>query len=121
MIKMYNGTLNMYFPCEVRNDAVSRFRNRWENMRKRQRRFVERHNLPKTNLIDRIDYRNQVESFLAQFHHNYLCKFHTGGTPYATRGIQKAYHGLREDMLFSKNTNAIVSTFSISFLSLKTR
>ena len=109
------GFLNFYFPCEVTTKALYRARKRSEQCRKYQRRFVEKTGVPGTDMLDLQDYRDAPEDFLTNFIRQNLptCEF-LRKSPYATDDIRRSYHGLREDMLFSKNLSVIVSNFDMS-------
>lgn len=113
-----NGTLNVYFPCEVNVGDVSKTRRRWNARRLRQQGYVKRHNLPSTELYDNVIFREELECILQQFWNKHFYNSDSTHSPFATEGIKKSYHGLREDSLFSKNVSAQISPIQLAFHNL---
>lgn len=110
-----NGTINVYFPCEVNVGDISKTRRRWNACRQRQQGYVKRYNLPSTELYDNVIFRDELECILLQFWNKYFYKSDSTYSPFATEGVKKSYYGLREDSLFSKNVSAQISPIQLTF------
>lgn len=113
-----NGTLNVYFPCEVNADDISKTKRRWNARRQRQQAYVKRHKLPSTELYDNAIFREELECILEQFWNKHFDNSDSTYSPFATEGIKKSYYGMREDSLFSKNVSAQISPIHLAFQNL---
>lgn len=118
---LYNGTLNVYFPCELKNSQeIKRARNMWKDIAQCHRRRTRRQRLPNTNQMDILAFRTQKENILKAY--QAFWAMHLGVTLpndnvgcYATQDIANEYRHPREDNLFVKNVSLPISTFEVKY------
>lgn len=118
---LYNGTLNVYFPCELKNSQeIKRARNMWKDIAQCHRRGTRSQRLPNTNQMDILAFRKQKEDILKAY--RAFLAMHLGVTLpnddvgcYATQVIANEYRHPREDNLFVKNVSLPISTFEVKY------
>ena len=118
---LYNGTLNVYFPCELKNSQeIKRARKMWKDIAQCHRRGTRSQRLPNTNQMDLLAFRKQKENILNVY--RAFWAMHLGVTLpnddvgcYATQEIANEYRHPREDNLFVKNVSLLISTFEIKY------
>lgn len=118
---LYTGTLNVYFPCELRNSqGIRRARNMWKDIAQCHKRGTRRLRQPNTNQMDIFAFRQQKEDILKAYQTFWAT--HLGvGLPngaagcYATSEIAEEYRHPREDNLFVKNVNLPLSSFKVEY------
>ena len=118
---LYNGTLNVYFPCELKNSKeIKRARKMWKDIAQCHRRGTRSLRLPNTNQMDILAFRTQKENILKAY--RAFWAMHLGITLpnddvgcYATQEIANEYRHPREDNLFVKNVSLLISTFEVTY------
>lgn len=118
---LYNGTLNVYFPCELKNSKeIKRVRKMWKDIAQCHRRGTRSQRLPNTNQMDLFAFREQKENVLRAY--QAFWAMHLGVTLpnddvgcYATQEIASEYRHPREDNLFVKNVSLQISTFEVKY------
>ena len=118
---LYNGTLNVYFPCELKNSQeIKRARKMWKDIAQCHRRGTRSQRLPNTNQMDLLAFRKQKENILRPY--QAFWAMHLGVTLpnddvgcYATLEIANEYRHPREDNLFVKNVSLPISTFEVKY------
>lgn len=118
---LYNGTLNVYFPCELKNSQeIKSARKMWKDIAQCHRRGTRSQRLPNTNQMDLLAFRKQKENILNVY--RAFWAMHLGVTLpnddigcYATQEIANEYRHPREDNLFVKNVSLLISTFEVKY------
>lgn len=118
---LYSGTLNVYFPCELKNSKeIKRARKMWKDIAQCHRRGTRRQRFPNTNQMDILAFRTQKENILKAY--RAFWAMHLGVTLpnddvgcYATQDIANEYRHPREDNLFVKNVSLPISTFEVKY------
>lgn len=118
---LYKGTLNVYFPCELKiSKEIKRARKMWKGIAQCHRRGTRSQRLPNTNQMDLLAFREQKENILRAYQAYWA--MHLGVTLpnddvgcYATQEIANEYRHPREDNLFVKNVSLLISTFEIKY------
>lgn len=118
---LYNGTLNVYFPCEFKDSReIKRARKMWKDIAQCHRRGTRRQRFPNTNQMDILAFRTQKENILKAY--RAFWAMHLGVTLpnddvgcYATQDIANEYRHPREDNLFVKNVSLPISTFEVKY------
>lgn len=118
---LYSGTLNIYFPCELKNSKeIKRARKMWKDIAQCHRRGTRSQRLPNTNQMDLLAFREQKENILRAY--QAFWAMHLGITLpnddvgcYATQEIANEYRHPREDNLFVKNVSLLISTFEVKY------
>ena len=118
---LYNGTLNVYFPCELKNSKeIKRARKMWKDIAQCHRRGTRSLRLPNTNQMDILAFRTQKENILKAYRafwtmHLGVTLEDNGSACYATQEIANEYRHPREDNLFVKNVSLPISTFEVKY------
>ena len=118
---LYNGTLNVYFPCELKNSKeIKRARKMWKDIAQCHRRGTRSQRLPNTNQMDILAFRTQKENILKAYRafwamHLGVTLEDNGSACYATQVIANEYRHPREDNLFVKNVSLPISTFEVKY------
>ena len=118
---LYNGTLNVYFPCELKNSQeIKRERKMWKDIAQCHRRGTRSQRLPNTNQMDILAFRTQKENILKAYRafwamHLGVILEDNGSACYATQEIANEYRHPREDNLFVKNVSLPISTFEVKY------
>lgn len=118
---LYNGTLNVYFPCELKNSQeIKRARKMWKDIAQCHRRGTRSQRLPNTNQMDILAFRTQKENILKAYRafwamHLGVTLEDNGSACYATQVIANEYRHPREDNLFVKNVSLPISTFEVKY------
>ena len=118
---LYNGTLNVYFPCELKNSQeMRRARNMWKDIVQCHKRATRRQRRPNTNQMDILAFRQQKEDILRGYQAFWAT--HLGvrlpngaASCYATHEIAEEYRHPREDNLFVKNVSLPLSSFKVEY------
>lgn len=118
---LYNGTLNVYFPCELKNSQeIKRARKMWKDIAQCHKRGTRSQRLPNTNQMDLLAFRKQKENILRAYQAFWV--MHLGVILpnddvgcYATQEIANEYRHPREDNLFVKNVSLPISTFEVKY------
>lgn len=117
----YNGTLNVYFPCELKDSReIKRARKMWKDIAQCHRRGTRSQRLPNTNQMDILAFRTQKENILKVYRafwamHLGVILEDNGSACYATQEIANEYRHPREDNLFLKNVSLPISTFEVKY------
>lgn len=118
---LYNGTLNVYFPCELKDSQeIKHARKMWKDIAQCHRRVTRRQRLPNTNQMDILAFRTQKENILKAYRafwamHLGVTLEDNGSACYATQEIANEYRHPREDNLFVKNVSLPISTFEVKY------
>lgn len=118
---LYNGTLNVYFPCELKNSQeIKRARKMWKDIVQCHKRATRRQRRPNTNQMDILAFRQQKEDILRGYQAFWAT--HLGvrlpngaASCYATHEIAEEYRHPREDNLFVKNVSLPLSSFKVEY------
>ena len=117
-MELYSGNLSIYFPCQLKDkNALQWFHQKWNRCRNRQVRDIHLRKAPLTDLMDLKAYREEKEGILEILH----AKIDVFGNvnpecaPYALPCLQQAYRKTREDNLFTKNANVLISRFKLIY------
>lgn len=114
----YSGSMSIYFPGKLKlGFPVNRLNDRWNRWRKRQIDFIHHSHTPLTDLMDRKKNRDINEAFLKVFQKT-LASNHSVEekcAPYGLRCLQSAYRKKREDNIFSKNVQLLLSRFKLEY------
>lgn len=114
----YTGSISIYFPCKLKSGfLIRRFKGRWNRWQQRQINYIHHSHTPLTDLMDKGWNRHIKESFL-----NVLQKSLARGNvvnkdcaPFALKCLRLAYRKNREDNLFAKNVQVVLSRFSMQY------
>lgn len=118
---LYKGTLNVYFPCELKKtQELRRMRRMWNDVMNCHRHITRLQRAPNTNLMDLLAYRQQKESILQAYQSLWTNRF---GVPlpnvttgcYATEDLANEYRHPREDNMFVKSTSIHLSSFRVEY------
>jgi|GEM_PF-5024406 len=118
---LYNGTLNVYFPCELKNSQeMRRARNMWKDIVQCHKRATRRQRRPNTNQMDILAFRQQKEDILRGYQAFWAThlgvRLPNGAAGcYATHEIAEEYRHPREDNLFVKNVSLPLSSFNVEY------
>ena len=118
---LYTGTLNVYFPCELKNSQeMRRARNMWKDIVQCHKRATRRQRRPNTNQMDILAFRQQKEDILRGYQAFWAT--HLGvrlpngaASCYAKHEIAEEYRHPREDNLFVKNVSLPLSSFNVEY------
>lgn len=108
---LYTGTLNVYFPCELKDSQrIRRARKMWKDIAQCHKRGTRRLRQPNTNQMDILAFRQQKEDILKAYQTFWAT--HLGvrlpngaDSCYTTHEIAEEYRHPREDNLFVKNVS----------------
>lgn len=118
---LYSGTLNVYFPCELKNSqGIKCAQKMWKDVAQCHRRGTRRQRAPNTNQMDILTFREQKENILKAYQafwamHLGVTLEDKGAACYATQEIANEYRHPREDNLFVKNVSLPISTFEVKY------
>ena len=110
--------MSIYFPCKVKSGfPISWLNDRWNRWRKRQIDFIHHSHAPLTDLMDKKKNRFINESLLKIFQKTLVpnCHVDSGCAPYGLKCLQSAYRKKREDNIFSKNAQIVLSCFDLEY------
>lgn len=118
MMNWYSGRMSVYFPCKVKTEGgIGRLNRRWKNWQNRKVNFIHHTHAPLTDLMDKE--QNRCISEASQRVLQRSLKGRIRGdediSPYALKCLQQAYRKNREDNLFAKNVQILLSKFSLSY------
>lgn len=113
----YTGNLSFYFPCSVKSSRrLNIFNKRWKRWHWRQVRHIHHTHSSLTELMDLEQNRRINESLLIHL------RMTIGGagcndelSPFALKCMQRAYRRNREDNLFTKNVQYLLSRFRLTY------
>lgn len=117
MIK-YTGNISIYFPCQLEgNRQLKWFHDRWNRCRERQLYDIHLRKASRTDMMDLEVFRDEKEIVLQslQYKIDVFGNANDKKSPYALECIKKAYQRNREDNLLSKNTNVVISRFTLIY------
>lgn len=118
---LYNGTLNVYFPCELKDSQeIRRARKMWKDIAQCHKRGTRRKRQPNTNQMDILAFRQQKEDILRGYQAFWATHLGVGlpngaASCYATPEIAEEYRHPREDNLFVKNVSLTLSSFRVEY------
>lgn len=118
---LYTGTLNVYFPCELKNSqGIKRARKMWKDIAKCHKRGTRRLRFPNTNQMDILGFRQQKEDILKAYQAFWATRLgvrlpNGAAGCYATHEIADEYRHPREDNLFVKNVSLPLSSFKVEY------
>lgn len=114
-----NGTLNIYYPCKIKDSLlVQSFNSVWNTYRKMQLTEIYLRNRPMTDLLDKKRYREKYNRFLSSRYPSNSC--HIADGPYATKCLQMEYEKSRESKAYSKELSFVVSQFDLEYEEINT-
>lgn len=108
---LYFGTLNVYFPCELKNSqGIRRARNMWKDIAQCHKRGTRRLRFSNTNQMDILAFLRQKEDILKTYQAFWATHFGVGlpngaAGCYATPEIAEEYRHPREENLFVKKVS----------------
>lgn len=114
----YSGSISIYFPCKLKPWAsMRRLNNRLRRWQQRQVRYIHHSNAPLTDLMDKEQNKNIMDSFLSLFQRTVAREFDIdeNRSPFGLECLRLAYRKNREDNLFSKNVQIVLSRFSMEY------
>lgn len=114
----YTGSMSIYFPCKLKQSSfIKRFNGRWNRWQQRQINYIHHSHAPLTDLMDKERNRNIKESFLNVMQRTFACRcpINEECSPFALRCLRLAYRKNREDNLFAKNVQVVLSRFSMEY------
>lgn len=114
----YSGSISIYFPCKLKSwTSMRRLTSRLRKWQQRQVRYVHHSNAPLTDLMDKERNRNIMESFLSIFQRTVAQEFEIdeNNSPFGLKCLRLAYRKNREDNLFAKNVQIVLSRFSMEY------
>lgn len=110
--------MSMYFPCKLKSDfPISRLNDRWNRWQKRQIDSIHHSHAPLTDLMDKTKNRDINEALLKVFQ-KVVASGHAVEercAPYGLKCLQFAYRKRREDNVFSKNVQVLLSSFTLEY------
>ena len=114
----YSGSISIYFPCKLKSwTSMHRLTCRLRRWQQRQVRYIHHANAPLTDLMDKEQNRDIMEAFLSVFQrtvaHN--LEVDESSSPFGLKCLRLAYRKNREDNLFAKNTQIVLSRFSMEY------
>lgn len=118
---LYADTLNVYFPCELKNSQeIRRIRNIWKVITQCHRRGTRILRCPNTNQMDILAFRQQKETILKAYQAFWAVRLDVKQSGYeaacyATQEIADEYRHPREDNLFVKNVSLPLSYFKVEY------
>lgn len=117
---LFNGTLNVYFPCELKNSReMLHIRRMLDDLMACHRNMTRTMRTPNTNQMDLLEFRRQKESILRQYQAIWADRFNVSlpidAGCYATAELADEYRHPREDNLFVKNISLRLSEFDVSY------
>ena len=118
---LYTGSLNVYFPCELKNSQeIRRARKMWKDIAKCHKRATRSMREPNTNQMDILAFRRQKEDILKAYQAFWATRLGMGlpddaAACYATHEIADEYRHPREDNLFVKNVSLTLSSFKVEY------
>ncbi len=113
----YSGAISFFFPCKFKDKGVIRRLNKhWNKWRIKREAFIKHNNEPLTDLMDLEIDREWNECMLSLLQSS-LGKDYVDSniSPYALRCLKTAYRYRREDNLFSKSVNVVLSCFQLKY------
>lgn len=114
----YSGSISIYFPCKLKSwTSMRRLTSRMRRWQQRQVRNIHHSNAPLTDLMDKERNRNIMESFLSIFQRTVAHEFEVdeNSSPFGLKCLRLAYRKNREDNLFAKNLQIVLSRFSMRY------
>lgn len=114
----YSGSMSIYFPCKLRSwTSIHRLTSRMRRWQKLQVRHIHHSNAPLTDLMDKERNRDIIESFLSIFQRTVAHEFEIdeNSSPFGLKCLRLAYRKNREDNLFAKNVQIVLSRFSMEY------
>lgn len=118
---LYTGTLNVYFPCELKDSqGIRRARKMWKNIAQCHKRGTRRLRQPNTNQMDILAFRQQKENILKAYQAFWANLLGVtlpadAAACYATPEIAEEYRHPREDNLFVKRVSLPLSKFEVKY------
>lgn len=118
---LYTGTLNVYFPCELKDSQeIRRARKMWKDIAQCHKRGTRRLRQPNTNQMDILAFRQQKENILRGYQAFWATRLgvrlpNGAAGCYATPEIAEEYRHPREDNLFVKNVSLPLSSFKVEY------
>ncbi len=113
----YSGAISFFFPCKFKDKgAIRRLNKRWNKWRIKREAFIKHNNEPLTDLMDLEMDREWNECMLSLLQGTIAKDLvNPNIRPYALKCLQTAYHHQREDTLFSKSVNVVLSYFHLKY------
>lgn len=118
----YNGTLNVYFPCGLKdNHEIRRIQRMWDDFMQCHRDGLRMMHNPNTDQMDLAVLRKQKEGILKVYQAIWADRFHLELPQnddlgcYATAELANEYRHPREDNLFVKSTSLLLSSFNFQY------
>ncbi len=114
----YSGAMSIYFPCKLKSGSpISWLNERFSRWQQHQVNVIHSTSAPLTDLMDKQQYRDINETFLNAFQKaiakgsgiNKRC------SPFGTECLRCAYRKNREDNLYAKNAQLLLSRFSFKY------
>lgn len=118
MMNTYSGSISIYFPCKLKPwTSMRRLNSRLRRWLQRQVRYIHHSNAPLTDLMDKEQNRSIMESFLSIFQRTAANEFDIdeNSSPFGLKCLRLAYRKNREDNLFAKNVQIVISRFSMEY------
>lgn len=118
---LYTGTLNVYFPCELKDSqGIRRARNMWKDIAQCHKRGTRILRNPNTNQMDILAFRQQKENILKAYQAFWANLLGVtlpadAAACYATPEIAEEYRHPREDNLFVKRVSLLLSKFEVKY------
>ena len=114
----YSGSISIYFPCKLKSwTSMRRLTSRLRKWQQRQVRHIHHSNAPLTDLMDKERNRSIMETFLSIFQKTVASEFYIdeNSSPFGLKCLRLAYRKNREDNLFAKNVQIVLSRFSMEY------
>lgn len=118
MQSKYTGNISFYFPCKVKSKGeIERLNKRWVYWQNKKVNNIHHTHSPLTDLMDKEYNRDISENLQCALQKSLGSELTDSDniSPYALKCLQQAYRKNREDNLFAKNVQVLLSKFSISY------
>lgn len=118
---LYTGTLNVYFPCELKDSqGIRRARNMWKDIAQCHKRGTRILRNPNTNQMDILAFLTKKENILKAYQAFWANLLGVtlpadAAACYATPEIAEEYRHPREDNLFVKRVSLLLSKFEVKY------
>lgn len=115
---LYSGSLNVYFPCKLKEKGVLKdIFNCSNRLRARQRRIISVQNMPMSNLTDLKRFRDRNERVISRYCLRQFNDFvyNPDLLPFALPCLGKTYRHSVGDNVYVKVANVLLSRFNVDY------
>ncbi len=115
---VYSGSMSIYFPCKLKSGyPISMLNDRFRRWQQHQINIIHSTSAPLTDLMDKQQNRKINETSLNIFQKAIArgSVINENCAPFGTECLRLAYQKNREDNLFAKNAQLLLSRFSFKY------